>query len=126
MISHAHTCFAYANLSLNATGDLWDGGWTGRVYAKETTIAKKISQYTRPGRRRGPGGRTLSVRYLEILVTCLSVDGPRRIYNCPVRARRRARVRDPLSLVISVRDRASARTVTVHAGVHADGSTVRR
>jgi hypothetical protein len=58
---------------------------------------------------------TPSLSDLEILVTCLSVDGPRRIYNCPVRARRRARVRDPLSLVISVRDRASARTVTVHA-----------
>lgn len=108
MISHAHTCFAYANLSLNATGDLWDGGWTGRAYTQN-------SQYTR-----GPGGAP-SLSDLEILVTCLSVDGPRRIYNCPVRARRRARARDPLSLVISVRDRASARTVTVH-GVHADGT----
>ena len=69
---------------------------------------------------RGAGGAP-SLSDLEILVTCLSVDGPRRIYNCPVRARRRARARDPLSLVISVRDRASARTVTVH-GVHADGT----
>ena len=29
----------------------------------------------------------------KVTVKVLSVDGPRRIYNCPVRARRRARAR---------------------------------